>query len=43
LDTIRESLALGETEILPFSAETGEGRRRLVTLLEQAVKGGGGA
>ncbi|MDR1065786.1 MAG: ribosome biogenesis GTP-binding protein YihA/YsxC, partial [Oscillospiraceae bacterium] len=42
IDTIRESLALGETEILPFSAETGEGRRRLVTLLEQAVKGGGG-
>jgi GTP-binding protein EngB required for normal cell division len=43
LEVIRESLALGDTEIIPFSAQTGEGRGRLASLLEQAARGYGGA
>jgi GTP-binding protein len=43
LDVIRESLALGDAEIIPFSARTGEGERRLAPLLELAARGGAGA
>ncbi|MDR2420973.1 MAG: ribosome biogenesis GTP-binding protein YihA/YsxC [Oscillospiraceae bacterium] len=43
LDTIRESLELGDTEIIPFSARTGEGERRLAAFLEFAARGGAGA
>jgi GTP-binding protein len=39
LEVIRETLALPEAEIIPFSAETGEGRQRLVAVIEAAVKG----
>ncbi|MDR0905679.1 MAG: ribosome biogenesis GTP-binding protein YihA/YsxC [Oscillospiraceae bacterium] len=37
LDAIRETLALPDAEIIPFSAETGEGRQRLVAVIEGAV------
>ncbi|MDR0446489.1 MAG: ribosome biogenesis GTP-binding protein YihA/YsxC [Oscillospiraceae bacterium] len=43
IETIRETLGLGATEIIPFSAETGEGKTRLISLLEEAVRGGAGA
>lgn len=39
ISLIRETLALEGAEIIPFSAETGEGRQRLVTVIEDAVKG----
>jgi len=37
---IRETLNLPESEIIVFSAETGEGKSRLISVIEAAVKGG---
>jgi len=39
LEIIDDSLAIPGAEILPFSAETGEGRARLVGLIEAVGKG----
>ena len=39
IEVIRETLDLPESEIIVFSAETGEGRSRLINVIEAAVKG----
>lgn len=39
IELISETLCLPESEIITFSAETGEGRGRLITVIESAVKG----
>ena len=39
IEVIRETLDLPEAEIIVFSAETGEGRPRLISVIEAAVKG----
>lgn len=39
IELIRETLALPESEIITFSAETGQGRDRLISVIDAAVKG----
>jgi len=37
LDVIREKLNLPDAEIIPFSAETGDGRQTLINIIEGAI------